>query len=121
MIIKKPFDDFKLIVNDKENCERLFNPSPYKWFDFYRPLKTSVKRNENNKIHLDILIDNFRYQSIYINQAGKEYNVEFIKNPTDGYIKIKNAHPVTSLYFLFFNLNIKTRIIKNWNSVFSTT
>ena len=44
----------------------------------------------------------------------------FIKNRFDGFIKIKDPHPLITLTRIGLYLTIKNRIVKNWNN-FSAT
>ena len=70
----------------------------------------------------EISVDRIEHDRLFISfneekEITTSYQIEFIKRPQDGYIEIKNNHPLTSVYFSRINSKIKNRIIENWNKL----
>ena len=116
MIIEKYFEDFKSIVTENETRNRLFE----------RGIGTNILEKIFNHIFIDditeISVERIEKNRLFITfreekEITTSYQIEFIKRPQDGYIEIKNNHPLTSIYFSRFNRKIKNRIIENWDKL----
>ena len=111
MLIKKSFDEFRLIVEDKRKIERLLGKSkdvP----DSMTFVKSILKTGYNRKTHIFILFD---FEDFF--NEDSLYEVEFIKNSEDGFIIIKNENPISAIYYSSWNKRIEMRISSNWNSL----
>lgn len=101
MIIKKNFDNFKKILDNKEKSKALLHPKNwfYKLLFFQNPYKEIVVNND--LITVSII-------------SGKYiYNAEFIRESTNNQIEIKNSK-FGAVAWYFLNSYISKRIEYNW-------
>ena len=101
MIIKKNFDNFKKILDNKEKSKALLHPKNwfYKLLFFQNPFKEIVVNND--LITVSII-------------SGKYiYNAEFIRESTNNQIEIKNSK-FGAVAWYFLNSYISKRIEYNW-------
>lgn len=102
MIIKKDFDSFKKIVENKEKSKILLQPKNW----FYALLFVQNYFNDQIVVKNDIITISF-ISDIYT------YNAEFVRELTKNQIEIKNSK-LGSIWWYFFNYSISKRIEYNW-------
>tara|TARA_B100001758_G_scaffold147265_1_gene126985 strand:- start:627 stop:947 length:321 start_codon:yes stop_codon:yes gene_type:complete len=101
MIIKKDFDDFKKILENKEKSKTLLHARNwfYKLLFFQNPFKEIIVKND--MVVISII-------------SGKYiYNAEFVRELTKNQIEIKNSK-FGAVAWYFLNSYISKRIEYNW-------
>ena len=101
MIIKKNFDDFKKILDDKVKSKALFHPK--NWFYKLLFLQNPFKEIVINKDLITVSIISGKYI----------YNTEFIRESRKNQIEIKNSK-FGAVAWYFLNSYISKRIEYNW-------
>jgi len=122
MIIKKNFDDFKNIVQNKKKVIIIFKSNNFMERYVFR-LRLATPSDSGYfflQSYKDILIEDNKIKiSLNLNESLENsylYRVEFIRDSKTNFIKIKNNF-LGRYSWYFFNNSIRNRIINNWNSI----